>query len=78
MGSHNQDFWQMNYWKNNSTKEAITKASWYQDSGATNGAQSSSHWKINDFGVKCVGEEHALHLKQTLEENYKVTLEWEG
>jgi hypothetical protein len=28
--------------------------------------------------VKYVGEEHALHLKQTLEENYKVTLEWDG
>jgi hypothetical protein len=28
--------------------------------------------------VKHVGEEHALHLKQTLEENYKVTLEWDG
>ena len=29
---------------------------------------------IDDFGVKYVGKEHALHLKQTLEENYKVTL----
>ena len=28
--------------------------------------------------MKYVGEEHALHLKQTLEENYKVTLEWDG
>jgi len=28
--------------------------------------------------VKYVGEEHALHLKQTLEEKYKVTLEWDG
>jgi hypothetical protein len=33
---------------------------------------------VDDFGVKYVGKEHALHLKQTLEENYKVTLEWEG
>ena len=33
---------------------------------------------VDDFGVKYVGEEHALHLKQTLEENYKVTLEWDG
>jgi len=32
----------------------------------------------DDFGVKYVGEEHTLHLKQTLEENYKVTLEWDG
>ena len=28
---------------------------------------------IDNFGVKYVGEKHALHLKQTLEENYKVT-----
>jgi hypothetical protein len=33
---------------------------------------------VDDFGVKYVGEEHALHLKQTLEENYKVTLKWDG
>ena len=33
---------------------------------------------VDDFGVKYVSEEHALHLKQTLEENYKVTLEWDG
>jgi len=28
--------------------------------------------------VKYVNEEYALHLKQTLEENYKVTQEWDG
>jgi hypothetical protein len=33
---------------------------------------------VNDFGVKHVGEKHALHLKQTLKENCKVTLEWDG
>ena len=32
---------------------------------------------VDNFGVKYVGEEHALHLKQTLEENYKVTTEWD-
>ena len=25
---------------------------------------------INNFGVKYVGEEHAIHLKKTIEENY--------
>ena len=30
---------------------------------------------VDDFGVKCVGETHTLHLKQTLEENYTVTTE---
>ena len=33
---------------------------------------------VENFCVKYVGKEHALHLKQTLEENYKVTTEWEG
>ena len=31
---------------------------------------------VDDFGVKYVGEEHALHLKKTLEEDYAVTTEW--
>ena len=33
---------------------------------------------MDDFGVKLVGEEHTLHLKQTLEENYTLTTEWDG
>jgi hypothetical protein len=31
---------------------------------------------VDDFGVKYVGKEHALHLKATLEKNYGVTTEW--
>ena len=36
--------------------------------------------KINkyDFRVKYLGKEHALHLKATLEDKYKVTTYWEG
>ena len=33
---------------------------------------------VDDFGVKYDGKEHALHLKATLEEHYKVTNDWEG
>ena len=33
---------------------------------------------VDDFGIKYVGEEHALHLKNTLEQNYKVTTDWTG
>ena len=33
---------------------------------------------VDDFGVKYVGEEHALHLKAALEEGYTLTTEWEG
>ena len=28
---------------------------------------------VDDFGVKYVGKEHTLHLKQTIEENYTLT-----
>ena len=33
---------------------------------------------VDAFGVKYVGKEHAQHLKNTLEEKYTVTTEWEG
>ena len=33
---------------------------------------------MDNFGVKYVGEKHALHLKQTLKENYTFTTEWDG
>jgi hypothetical protein len=33
---------------------------------------------VNDFGDKYVGEEHAQHLKNALEEQYKLTCDWTG
>ena len=33
---------------------------------------------VDDFGVKYVGKEHALHLKAALEENYTITEDWTG
>ena len=33
---------------------------------------------MDDFGVKYIGEEHAMHLKKTLEVDYAVTTEWNG
>ena len=33
---------------------------------------------VDGFGVKYVGKEHVLHLKQAIEENYGVTTDWEG
>ena len=33
---------------------------------------------VDNFGVKYMGKEHALHLKQKLRKNYKVTTEWDG
>ena len=33
---------------------------------------------VDDFGMKYVGKEHALHLLKTLEQNYEITTDWEG
>ena len=33
---------------------------------------------VDDFGIKYIGKEHALHLNTALEDNYKVTTKWDG
>ena len=33
---------------------------------------------VDNFGVKYVSEEHALYLKAALEEEYTLTIKWEG
>jgi hypothetical protein len=33
---------------------------------------------IDDFGVKCVGKQHADHLFSALEAHYKAATDWEG
>jgi hypothetical protein len=33
---------------------------------------------VNDFGVKYVGKEHAMHLISILNENYKISEDWSG
>jgi hypothetical protein len=33
---------------------------------------------VDNFGVKYVGKEHAQHLKNTLEQHYKLTCDWTG
>ncbi len=33
---------------------------------------------VNNFGVKYVGREHADHLLQVLNTNYKCAIDWEG
>lgn len=33
---------------------------------------------VDDFGVKYVGKEHAMHLQQVLEKTYTVTNDWTG
>ena len=33
---------------------------------------------VDNFGVKYEGKQHALHLKKTLEDHYKITTDWTG
>ncbi len=33
---------------------------------------------VDNFGVKYVSEKHANHLKQALDEHYKLTCDWAG
>ena len=33
---------------------------------------------VNDFGVKYVGTQHAKHLMEVLQENYKISSDWKG
>ena len=33
---------------------------------------------VDDFGVKFVGDQHANHLKKTLEQHYPITVDWSG
>ena len=33
---------------------------------------------VDDFGIKYVGDEHALHLKAALLQHYEISEDWEG
>ncbi len=33
---------------------------------------------VDNFGVKYVGKEHAMHLKKVLKLHYKLTCDWTG
>ena len=33
---------------------------------------------VDAFGIKFVGDQHANHLKQSLEQDYNVTVDWHG
>jgi hypothetical protein len=40
--------------------------------------QSKFMLVVDDFGVKCEGKEHAMHLIKILKQNYKISGEWLG
>jgi len=56
----------------------------YVPAGHTPGLFKHTHrpvWSslvVDDFGVKYIGKEHALHLINCLQEEYKLTMVWEG
>jgi len=56
----------------------------YVPAGRTPGLFKHTHrpvWfslVVDDFGVKYIGKEHALHLINCLQEEYKLTIDWEG
>ena len=61
----------------------LEKAGYYE--AATTPGLWSHKWRpiqyillVDDFGIKYVGKERALHLFKTLEQNYKITTDWEG
>ena len=33
---------------------------------------------VDDFGVKCVGKEHALYLRDALKQTHEITEDWDG
>ena len=33
---------------------------------------------VDNFGVEYVGEEHAIHLRDTIKEHYDITENWKG
>ena len=56
----------------------IVKARSHQVSGHTNWRPIAFSLVVDDFRVKYVGEEHAKHLLETIQENYETSHEWEG
>ena len=68
---------------NNLLRTPLKKAGYYE--AATTPGLWIHKWRsirfvliVDDFGIKYVGKEHALHLLKTLEKNYKITTDWEG
>jgi hypothetical protein len=73
-----QDYWPISYWKKRLNKHG------YHQRKLVPGLWKHQ-WRpvqftliVDNFWVKYVGEEHALHLKAALEKNYTITTEWEG
>ena len=67
---------------NDLLRTPIEKAGYYE--AATTLGPWSHKWRpiqfdliLDDFGIKYVGKQHALHLLKILEQNYEITIDWE-
>ena len=72
-----QVYWPASFCKIYPTREAADRASWSPFLG-TRWRSVQFTLVVDDFGVNYFGEEHTLHLKHTIKENYTVTSEWDG
>ena len=68
---------------NDLRRTRLEKAGYYE--AATTPGLWSHKWRpvqfvllVDNFGIKCVGKDHALHLLKTLKLNYEITNDWEG
>ena len=66
---------------NNLLRTRLEKAGYYE--AATTPGLWRHKWRpvqfillVDDFGIKYVGKEHALHLLKNLELNYEITIDW--
>ena len=68
---------------NNLLPTRLEKAGYYE--AATTPGLWCHKWRpiqfvllVDNFGIKYVGKEHALHLLKTLEVEYDITTDWEA
>ena len=61
----------------------LEQAGYYK--AATTSGLWSHKWRpiqffllVDNFGIKYIGKEHALHLLKNLEQNYDISIDWKG
>ena len=64
-----RDYYPTSFWKRDSTREATNKVNWSPGFWTHDWRPVQFTLVVDDFGVKYVGEEHAIHLKNTIKEN---------
>jgi hypothetical protein len=78
MVCHNQESWPRNSLPSVWHSRATTNVNAHPVSGDTSGDPYMFTLIVDDFGVEYVGEEHAIHLRDTIKEHYDLTKNWKG